>query len=142
MEGHVSAEWRGMRLPLGAVILVALFLAAAGMARVFGDNGLFMAVWAGGLLPLAISVVSLVVFFRLLPGKLDPRKHDRFVIVNFLTKVVLIGAWITAVLVLTTWPQAAFVVSLLVNFMAWHLYEAFRYQQYYLAAGRHGRVAT
>ena len=131
-----------MRLPLGAVILVALFLAAAGMARVFGDNGLFMAVWAGGLLPLAISVVSLVVFFRLLSGKLDPRKHDRFVIVNFLTKVVLIGAWITAVLVLTTWPQAAFVVSLLVNFMAWHLYEAFRYQQYYLAAGRHGRVAA
>ena len=131
-----------MRLPLGAVILVALFLAAAGMARVFGDNGLFMAVWAGGLLPLAISVVSLVVFFRLLPGKLDPRQHDRFVIVNFLTKVVLIGAWITAVLVLTTWPQAAFVFSLLVNFMAWHLYEAFRYQQYYLAAGRHGRVAA
>ena len=131
-----------MRLPLGAVILVALFLAAVGMARLFGDNGLFMAVWAGGLLPLAISVVSLVVFFRLLPGKLDPSQHDRFVIVNFLTKVVLIGAWITAVLVLTTWPQAAFVVSLLVNFMAWHLYEAFRYQQYYLAAGRHGRVAT
>ena len=131
-----------MRLPRGAVILVALFLAAAGMARLFGDNGLFLAVSTGGLLPLTISAVSLVVFFRLLRGKLDPRKHDRFVIVNFLTKVVLIGAWITAVIVLTTWPQAAFVVSLLVNFLAWHLYEAFRYQQYYLAAGRRRGAAA
>ena len=131
-----------MRLPRGAEILVALFLAAAGLALFAGDSALFMAVSAGGLLPLTISGVSLVVFFRLLPGKLDPRKHDRFVIVNFLTKVVLIGVGMTAVLVLTTWPQAAFVVTLLVNFLAWHLYEAFRYQQYYLAAGRRRGVAT
>ncbi len=142
MEGHVSTEWRGMRLPLGAVILAGFFLAAAGLALVVGDSGLFLAVSAGGLLPLTISVVSLVVFFRLLPGKTGPRKHDRFVLLNFLAKVVLIGVGMTAVLVLTTWSQVAFVISLLVNFLAWHLYEAFRYQQYHLAAGRRRGVAA
>ncbi len=129
-------------MPLGAVILGGLFLAAALLALVVGDSRLFLAVSAGGLLPLTISLVSLVVFFRLLPGKTGPRKHDRFVLLNFLTKVVLIGGWMTTVLVLTTWPQAAFVISLLVNFLAWHLYEAFRYQQYHLTAGRRRGVAT
>lgn len=129
-----------MRLPLGAVILGGLFLASALLALAVGDSALFLAVSAGGFLPLSISVVSLIVFSRLLPGQTGSRKHDHFVLVNFLAKVVLIGAWITAILVLTDWPQAAFVISLLVNFLAWHLYEAFRYQQYHLASGRHRRL--
>jgi amino acid transporter len=131
-----------MRLPLGAVILGGLFLAAALLALVVGDSALFLAVSVGGLMPLTISVVSLVVFFRLLPGKTGLRKHDQFVLLNFLAKVVLIAVGMTAVLVLTNWSQAAFVISLLVNFLAWHLYEAFRYQQYHLAAGRRHGVTT
>ncbi len=129
-----------MRLPLGVVILGGLFLVTTGLTLVVGDSALFLAVSVGGLLPLTISVVSLAIFFRLLPGKTGPRKHDRFVLRNFLTKVVLIAVGMTAVLVLTNWSQAAFVISLLVNFLAWHLYEAFRYQQYHLAAGRRQRA--
>ncbi len=129
-------------MPLGAVILGGLFLAAALLALAVGDSALFLAVSAGGLVPLTISVVSLVVFFRLLPGQTGPRKHDRFVVLNFLAKVVLIAVGMTAVLVLTNWSRAAFVISLLINFLAWHLYEAFRYQQYHLAAGRRRGVAT
>ena len=109
--------------------LGSLLLAVSGTIWVFASAPGALAVLAGGILPMAISLASLLIFFAFQQEQKARWKHERFVLVNFLAKVVLIGLWTTAIFLGTSLPRAPFVISLLVNFMAWHGYEAYRYQQ-------------
>lgn len=113
---------------LGTMLAALLLAATAAMWLLTGGAGA-LAVLAGGSLPLAVSVGSLLVFlFMLRPGHIDRKGYQRFVGTNFLVKLVLMGAWLAVILLNTSLPRGPFVVSLLVNFMAWHLLEAYRYQ--------------
>ena len=95
-----------------------------------------LAVFAGGILPIATSIGSLCIFFALKPDTGSQRKYQRFILINFLVKVVLIGLWTALVILAMQLPRGPFVASLLVNFFAWHIYEACRYQQRLIAAKR------
>ncbi|MFC1481435.1 hypothetical protein ACFL6E_04215 [Candidatus Neomarinimicrobiota bacterium] len=88
-----------------------------------------LAVLLAGVVPIGISAVSLLLFFRV-ETKRTAAGHDRFVLINFLVKVVLIGTWLTSLLLATKLPHWPVVISLLANFLAWHLYEAYRYQSH------------
>ena len=115
-------------MPWGAVLAALMLAAAAAMWRLTGGADA-LAVLAGGLLPVAVSVGSLRVFVLMFgPGNFDPKGYQRFVVTNFLVKLVLMGAWLAGILLTTSLPRGPFVASLLVNFMAWHLLEAYRYQ--------------
>ena len=123
-----------MSMQLVAPVLGGAFLAVSGMVWVMASGGSALAVLAGGGLPIAISVVSLYAFQVAAENGESQRHHDSFVAVNFLVKVVLIGLWMVLILLATTLPRIPFVVSLLVNFFTWHVYEAYRYQAYLQAA--------
>ncbi len=113
---------------MGAV-LGALMLTGAGAMWLAGGGSGAVAVLAGGLLPLAISAGSLVVFFLVLqPETMGQKSYVRFVLTNFFLKVLLLGGWVAAILLATSLPRIPFIASLLLNFMAWHVYEAYRYQ--------------
>ena len=91
-----------------------------------------LAVLLAGVVPIGISAVSLLLFFRVDTNR-TITGHERFVLINFLVKVVLIGSWITSLFLATKLPRLPVVVSLLANFLAWHLYEAYRYQKHLIS---------
>ncbi len=126
----------------GAVVLSGLFVATAGITLAVGNGSLFLAVLGGGLVPWIVSVSSLVLFFQWLPRRSGAMKHEKFVLLNFLVKVILIGGWVTLILMLTAWPVRAFIISLVVNFLAWHLYEAYCYQRFHLTSLRRSATAA
>ncbi len=125
-----------MRPILAGAILGALFIAGSGLAWLATGSAGAAAVFAGGILPIAISISSLIIFSILKPDAGGQRKYQHFVLANFLTKVVLIGLWTALILLAARLPRGLFVASLLVNFFAWHVYEASRYQQRLMAAQR------
>jgi hypothetical protein len=109
-------------------ILVAVFIAGIGLSGLLIGSSAAIAVLVGGILPLVISGTSLAMFFSRKSGIALEETYQRFVIINFITKVLLIGVWTAVILLATSLPVAAFTVSLLVNFFLWHLFEAYRYQ--------------
>lgn len=125
-----------MRPGLAGAILGTLFIAGSGLAWLAAGSAGAAAVFAGGILPIAISISSLIIFSILKPDTGGQRKYQRFVLANFLIKVVLIGLWTALILLAVRLPRGLFVASLLVNFFTWHVYEALRYQQRLMAAQR------
>jgi uncharacterized membrane-anchored protein len=117
-------------------VLVGLLILAAGLVLGLADGTSSWSVIAGAVVPIAVSISSLVYFARFRVVVADQRSQQRFIIVNFLIKVVAIAVWMAVIFRATSLPRLPFIVSLLVNFLAWHLYEAYRYQQSWLAAGR------
>jgi hypothetical protein len=117
-----------MRSSWLAVVLVMGFIAGIGASGLLAGAATANAVLAGGILPLVISGASLAWFFYRKAVIVQQGAYQRFVVVNFITKVVLIGGWTAVILLTTSLPIAVFVVSLLVNFFIWHLFEAYRYQ--------------
>lgn len=111
-----------------AMILVVVFIAGIGASRLLAGAAAAIAVLAGGIIPLVVSGVSLALFFYRKAGIVQQGAYQRFVVINFIAKVILIGGWTAVILLTTSLPIAIFVVSLLVNFFLWHLYEAYRYQ--------------
>lgn len=130
-----------MSMRVIAPALGGLFLAVSGMVWMMAGERNALAVLAGGSLPIAISVVSLYAFLVAAAKGESQRYHQRFVGINFLVKVVLIGLWMAFILRATTLPRIPFVVSLLVNFFTWHVYEAYRYQAYLQAALKGAKVS-
>ncbi len=130
-----------MSMRIAAPALGGLSLAASGVVWMIAGERSAWAVLAGGSLPMAISVVSLYVFWVAAAKGASQIHHQRFVVLNFLVKVVLIGLWMALILRATTLPRVPFVVSLLVNFFTWHVYEAYRYQAYLQAAPRGAEVS-
>ena len=115
--------------PLGIIIvLVAGFIAGIGISGLLAGSSVATAVLAGGILPLAISGASLAVFFSRRFTFVEPAAYQRFVVINFIIKVLFIGVWTAVMLLSTPLPIAPFIVSLLINFFVWHLFEAYRYQ--------------
>ncbi|MBA7603749.1 MAG: hypothetical protein GH143_06140 [Calditrichaeota bacterium] len=125
-----------MRPLLAGTILGALFVACSGLVWLVAGGVTALAVFAGGILPITISVSSLFIFSILKPDTGGLRKYQHFVLVNFLVKVVLIGLGVALVMLAVRLPRGPFVASLLVNFFAWHVYEAYRYQQRLMTAQR------
>lgn len=125
-----------MRHHLYAGALAALLGLAALLTRQMAGGSAAWALAAGGLVPAVVSWVSLAL---LLDGSrpLSAQTHQRDMLINFFAKVLLIGGWTVAVVLATTLPRTVFVASLLINFMAWHLLEAWAYQ-HRLIAGRLG----
>ena len=123
-----------MRPALAGSILGALFVAGSGLVWLVADGASAVAVFAGGILPIATSLGSLFIFFALKLDTGSQRKYQRFILINFLVKVVLIGLWTALVIRAMQLPRGPFVASLLVNFFAWHFYEAYRYQRQIMAA--------
>ncbi len=119
-----------MSLRAPALVLGGLFVAASGMIWPVAGSSTALAVLAGGSLPIAISVVSL--YILLAGGTRGGQQgyYQRFVVMNFLVKVVLIGMWLAFILLATPLPRIPFVISLLANFFAWHVYEGYCYQSY------------
>lgn len=117
-----------MRPVLAGAILGVLLVAVSGLVWLVAGKPGALAIFAGGILPVAISTGSLVIFFTRMPRRGGYRQYQRFVLTNFLVKVVFIGLWTALVLLTTSLPRGPFVFSLLVNFFAWHVFEAYRYQ--------------
>ncbi|MFC1619405.1 hypothetical protein ACFL45_05615 [Candidatus Neomarinimicrobiota bacterium] len=111
-----------------AVVLVAGFIAGIGISGLLAGSSVATAVLAGGILPLGISVTSLAVFFSRRLTYVEQAAYQRFVVINFIIKMLFIGVWTAVMLLSTSLPIAPFVVSLLINFFVWHLFEAYRYQ--------------
>ena len=125
-----------MRPLLTGTILGVFFIVSSGLVWFAAGSADAAAVFTGGILPIAISIGSLFIFSVLKPDTGDQRKYQRFVLTNFLVKVVLIGLWTALILLVMRLPRGPFVASLLVNFFAWHVYEAYSYQQRFMAAQR------
>ena len=130
-----------MSLRVIAPALGGAFLAVSGIVWVLASGRSALAILAGGGLPIAISVISLYVFQVAAENGESQRHHDSFVAINFLVKVILIGLWMVLILLATTLPRIPFVVSLLVNFFTWHVYEAYRYQAYLQAVTTGAKVS-
>lgn len=111
------------------MLLAAFLLIAAGTIWLLAGSAGALAVLAGGLLPGVISMSSLMALsFMVRSQRMGPTGYQQFVLVNFVAKVVLLGGWTAAIVRVTSLPVGLFIASLLVNFLVWHIYEAYRYQ--------------
>ncbi len=109
--------------------LAAMLLVGAGISWLLAGSAGALAVLAGGLFPGAISVSSILALsFMVRSERMGSIGYQQFVLANFIAKVVLLGGWTAAIVLVTSLPISLFIASLLVNFLAWHIYEAFRYQ--------------
>lgn len=82
-----------------------------------------LATLAGALLPIVISTVSLWLFSR--QQKLTFKKAQAFMLYSFMAKIILIGLWVVLMVTSENIEQLPFISSLLINFLAWHLSEAY-----------------
>lgn len=130
-----------MSMRIFAPALGGVFLAVSWLVWMVAGERYALAVLAGGSLPIAISVVSLYAFLVVAAKGESQSLHQRLVVINFLVKVVLIGLWMALILRATTLPRVPFVISLLVNFFTWHVYEAYRYQVYLQADSRGAKMS-
>ena len=118
-----------MKPLVGAMLLAAILLIGAGSSWLLAGSAGALAVLAGGLFPGAISVSSILALsFMVRSERMGSIGYQQFVLANFIAKVVLLGGWTAAIVLVTSLPISLFIASLLVNFLAWHIYEAFRYQ--------------
>ena len=118
-----------MKPPVVGMLFAALLLTGAGTMWLLAGGAGALAVLAGGLFPGAISMSSLLALsFIVRSERMSPNGYQQFVLANFLAKVVLLGGWTATIVLVTALPVGLFIASLLVNFLAWHIYEAYRYQ--------------
>ncbi len=118
-----------MKPLVGAMLLAAMLLVGAGISWLLAGSAGALAVLAGGLFPGAISISSILALsFIVRSERMGSIGYQQFVLANFIAKVVLLGGWTAAIVLVTSLPISLFIASLLVNFLAWHIYEAFRYQ--------------
>ncbi len=118
-----------MKPLVGAMLLAAMLLVGAGISWLLAGSAGALAVLAGGLFPGAISMSSILALsFMVRSERMGSIGYQQFVLANFIAKVVLLGGWTAAIVLVTSLPISLFIASLLVNFLAWHIYEAFRYQ--------------
>ena len=118
-----------MKPLVGAMLLAVMLLIGAGISWLLAGSAGALAVLAGGLFPAAISIGSLMALsFIVRSERMGSVGYPQFVLANFIAKVVLLGGWTAAIVLVTSLPISLFIASLLVNFLAWHIYEAFRYQ--------------
>lgn len=82
-----------------------------------------VAILAGALLPVVISTVSLWLFAR--KRKLKFKQAQAFMLYSFMAKMILMGLWVVLMVTSENIDLLPFVSSLLINFLAWHLSEAY-----------------
>ncbi len=82
-----------------------------------------IAILAGGLVPAVISTASLWLFSH--KHDLTFRQAQAFMLYSFMTKFILLGLWVVMIVLSRNIRLVPFVISLLINFLAWHLSEAY-----------------
>lgn len=117
-----------------AYTIQAVFVITVILVWRFGNQDVGLAVLAGGALPMAISGMSILLFkFLVKTGNLD-HLSTKFLVGNFVTKMITIGLWMVIILKTTDLPVPIFILALVVSFIAWHGYEAYHYQVHFLQA--------
>jgi len=86
-------------------------------------SGFAMAVLAGALLPVTISTISLGLFSQ--KKNLTFKQAQAFMLYSFMAKMILIGGWVVLMATSENVPLIPFISSLLINFLAWHMSEAY-----------------
>jgi hypothetical protein len=107
-------------LVLAALVLNGLVLAAfAFTARL----DLVTSVLGGAFLPVLIS--SVLLFWVDHNEIHDPQQLQKMNIIGFFFKVILLGGWAVVLLQANVLDKVTFIVTLLINFLAWHGVEAY-----------------
>ncbi len=118
-------------LGLAALLLNGLILAAfVFTARL----DLITSVLAGALLPVVIS--GGLLFWADYNKTFDAQQLQKINIVGFFMKVVLLGIWAAILISAGTLDKMTFIVTLLINFLAWHGVEAY-YWSLFMARNGH-----
>ena len=89
---------------------------------------------AGALLPTMISAALLL--WAEYSDKNDVQNLQKINIIGFLFKVILLGAWIVILVKSGNLNLMTFIVTLLINFLAWHGVEAYYWRLFTLANGQ------
>lgn len=82
-----------------------------------------IAVLAGALVPVTISTFSLWLFTQ--KKNLTFKQAQAFMLYSFMAKMLLIGGWVVLMATSENIPLIPFIASLLINFLAWHMSEAY-----------------
>ncbi len=98
----------------GLVIAAFLFTARA---------DLILSVMAGAFLPVFIS--GSLLFWADYNKNYDAQQLQKINIIGFFLKVILLGIWAVILINAGTLDKMTFIVTLLINFLAWHGVEAY-----------------
>ena len=82
-----------------------------------------VAILAGALVPVVISTVSLWLFTQ--KRNLTFKQAQSFMLYSFMAKMILIGLWVVLIVSGPNIEVIPFISSLLINFLAWHMSEAY-----------------
>lgn len=115
-----------------AYTIQAVFVITVILVWRFGNQDVGLAVLAGGAVPMVISGMSILLFKILIKtGNLE-HLSTKFLVGNFITKMITIGLWMVIILQTTDLPVPIFILALVGSFIAWHGYEAYHYQVHFL----------
>ncbi|MEA3286422.1 MAG: hypothetical protein U9Q77_03475 [Candidatus Marinimicrobia bacterium] len=118
---------------LAALVLNGVVLAAFAFV---GKIHLVNSVLAGALLPVLIS--GSLLFWADYNKIHDAQQLQKINIIGFLMKVILLGIWAVILINAGTLDKMTFIVTLLINFLAWHGVEAY-YWPLFMAGNRHAK---
>ena len=117
-----------------AYTIQAVFVITVILVWRFGNQDVGLAALAGGAVPMVISGMSILLFkFLVKTGNLD-HLSTKFLVGNFITKMITIGLWMAIILQTTDLPIPIFILALVVSFIAWHGFEAYYYQVHFVQA--------
>jgi len=121
--------WQTLLLLAGAgngLVLAAMALS--------GHGDLLLSALAGALLPLVIST-GLLLWVDLHRIR-DVMQLQKINIIGFMLKVVLLGVWAVWLINAGTLDKVTFIVTLLINFLAWHGIEAYYWRLFMAGNGQ------
>lgn len=124
MENDVQPKVQALNIALKILVPAVVLngLAMMGLSLT-GRLGFAIAVLAGALLPVTISTISLWLFSQ--KKNLTFRQAQAFMLYSFMAKMLLIGGWVVLMATSENIPLIPFISSLLINFLAWHMSEAY-----------------
>ena len=109
-----------LKILVPAVVLNGLTIAGFSLAK---QPEIAIAILAGCLVPVVISTGSLWLFSY--KRELTFRQVQTFMLYSFIAKFILVGLWVVMIVLSRNVMLVPFVISLLINFLAWHLSEAY-----------------
>ena len=109
-----------LKIVVPAVVLNGLAMAGFSIVQ---RPEIAIAILAGALVPVVVSAVSLWLFSQ--KQNLTFKQAQAFMLYSFISKFILIGLWVILIVLSRNVMAIPFVISLLINFLAWHLSEAY-----------------
>ncbi len=111
-----------LHLLLPAVLVNGIVLLGLGLS---GHEPWVLTWFWGALLPVLLSSLLLGIAERLVTPRADSLQNLH--LVGFFAKVILVGVWLFLFIPRPEIQRVVFTVSLLVNFLAWHVVEAYHW---------------